>query len=81
MPFEDIFFVGHGDDFRVGEGIFVEGFELSLETLGGKRGRHGCLLGCWLFGRAGGGGCRKANKRQRKRQAPARPPQKRSTRE
>lgn len=35
MPFEDVLFVGHGDDFGVGEGIFVESFELSLETLGG----------------------------------------------
>lgn len=26
VPFEDVFFVGHGDNFGVGEGIFVEGF-------------------------------------------------------
>lgn len=26
VPLEDVFFIGHGDDFGVGEGTFVEGF-------------------------------------------------------
>lgn len=40
MPFENVLFVGLGDDFWVGERIFVEGLELSLETLSGEGGCH-----------------------------------------
>lgn len=40
VPFEDVGFVGHCDDFGVGKGIFVEGLELALETLGGEWGCH-----------------------------------------
>lgn len=36
MPFENVLFVGHGDYFGIGEGIFVKGFQLSLEALGGE---------------------------------------------
>lgn len=34
MPFEDVRFVGHGDDFWIGEWIFVKSLELTLETFG-----------------------------------------------
>lgn len=40
MPFKNVAFVGHCDDFRIGEWIFMEGLELSLETLGGEGGGH-----------------------------------------
>lgn len=40
VPFEDVAFVGLGDDCWVGEGVFVEGFEFSLETFGGEGGCH-----------------------------------------
>ena len=40
MPFEYIGFVGHGDDFGGGEGLFEEGVEFSCETFGGERGGH-----------------------------------------
>lgn len=56
MPFEDVGFVGLGDDLRGSEGIFHEGFELSLETLcgewrGHRVGAEWCAVGWkgWLF--------------------------------
>lgn len=43
MPFENVGFVGHGNNFGIAEGIFVEGLELSLETFGGEGRSHGLL--------------------------------------